>query len=256
LGFIELQFIGGIKMADEKVKLPRSSYEELCKVIKAYGRLDKPSSLDQVKALAGVGKTVISANNSFLSSTGIIEGGRAKIVTDLGKNLAKALEHDIPNKIQSAWKQVVEKDEFLNKMALALKIRKTMEESSFISHIAYSAGETKSGFVMTGARTVIDILRASGLISEKDGKLTSSEALPESASKFDEGEKVFNGKSPQKTVTTAIPHNHILKAGNKVSFHIELRIEAKPDELDDLGPKLKNFLKVLSEEKIDDNNDS
>ncbi len=243
-------------MADEKVKLPRSSYEELCKVIKAYGRLNKPSSLDQVKVLAGVGKTVISANNSFLSSTGIIQGGKAKIATDLGKILAQALEHDLPSKIKSAWKQVVEKDEFLNKMALALKIRKTMEESNFISHIAYSAGEAKSGFVMTGARTVIDILRASGLISEKDGKLTSAEALSENASKFAESEKVVNGKPTQETVTAVIPHDQAFKDGKKVSLHIELRIEAKPDELDNLGPKLKNLLNVLSEEKIDDNNDS
>ena len=35
-------------MPDDKVKLPRSSYDELCKIIKAYGRISKPASLDEV----------------------------------------------------------------------------------------------------------------------------------------------------------------------------------------------------------------
>lgn len=230
-------------MPEEKVKLPRSSYEELCKVIKAYGRVEKPANLDEVNALAGVGKTVVSANNAFLSSIGVIDGGKAKQATGLGKELGRALEHELPEKTQAAWREIVENNEFLRKMALALKIRKTMEESAFVSHIAYSAGEPKSGYAMTGARAVIDILRASGLIRESEGKLTTTEGpdapgrptlTPPTADR-PAGETI--GDAPRHAQVSALQPNP--------SVHIELRIDAKPDELDGLAPKLRKFLEEL-----------
>ena len=70
----------------------------------------------------------------------------------------------MPEQISSSWRDIVENSEFLNKMVLAVKIRKSMEVSSLESHIAYSAGEAKSKPVMTGSRAVIDILKVSGLI--------------------------------------------------------------------------------------------
>jgi hypothetical protein len=225
-------------MQDEKVKLPRSSYEELCKIIKAYGRMEKPATLDEVNALAGVGKTVVSANNSFLAFTGLVEGGKAKSATVLGKKLAHALEHEIPEEIQVSWKDVIENSEFLRKMTLALKIRKTMEESAFISHIAYSAGEPKSPSVTTGARTVIDILRESGFVNEAEGKLTSTESASTSGL-----------VSPAPPYTPPVPGGESPRKemGPGLMLHIELRIEAKPSDLDDLAPRLKKFLKEFQE---------
>ncbi len=102
-------------MPDERFKLPRSSYEELCKIIRAYGRVPKPASLDEVNALAGVGTTVVSANNLFLASVGVIEGGKAKAPTPKGKELASALEHEIPDEIQRQWSRVVQENVFLSK---------------------------------------------------------------------------------------------------------------------------------------------
>ena len=89
-------------MAEEKFKLPRSSYEELCKIIKAYGRLSQASSLDDVAKLCAMNKTAISANNAFLTNVGLIEGGRSKVSTGDGKKLSKALEHELPDEIQEA----------------------------------------------------------------------------------------------------------------------------------------------------------
>ena len=170
-------------MAEEKVKLPRSSYEEICRIVKAYGSVTSAASLDEIQSRSGVGKTVVSANNSFLSATEIIEGGQSKIATQKGRDLAKALTHEIPGEIQKAWDRVVRENGFLNKMALAVKIRKSMDSSTFETHIAYSAGEAKSSQVMTGARAVVDILRAAGVVNEHDGQLIASE--PESTQQDD-----------------------------------------------------------------------
>ena len=70
---------------NEKVKLPRSSYEELCKIIKAYGQLTEPAPLDEISALSTIPRTGVSANNAFLSYAQIIEGGNKKAATSAGR---------------------------------------------------------------------------------------------------------------------------------------------------------------------------
>ena len=238
-------------MAQEKLKLPRSSYEELCKIIKAYGRLEQPGPLEQVTTLSGIGKTNVSANNFFLTTVGIIQGGKMKEATPLGRELAQALEHNIPETISGKWREVVQKSDFLNKMALAVKIRNGMEASSLETHIAYSAGEPKSSSVMTGARAVIDILRSSGLVREEGDKIVP-------------GEPISIVKTPEETVSvpvsTAPPSLHreeillrdFARSAGKINLNIELRIDAKPSELEGLGAKLKDLLRSLSEVEGED----
>lgn len=238
-------------MAEDKIKLPRSSYEELCKIIKAYGRLDAPASLDQVNSLAGVGKTVVSANSSFLSSIGLIEGGRAKVATATGRKLAHALEHEVSEDIEAGWRAVVEENEFLRKMALAVKIRKTMEESSFVSHIAYSAGEAKSAFAMTGARAVIDILRSSGLMHEQDGKLTSRE-IP--SAEEPETPATIQTQIKGSAGAAKVVHVSASPGAPNVAINIEVRIDAKPGELKSLGKSLRAMLDDLDSRDPDTDN--
>src|SRR5215475_11556776 len=117
-------------MAEDKFKLPRSSYEEICKIIKAYGRLTEPASLDEVAQLCAMNRTAISANNAFLVNVGLIDGGKKKSATLKGSELARALEHELPDQIQDRWARVVRENEFLGKMAAAVKIRGQMDSSA------------------------------------------------------------------------------------------------------------------------------
>lgn len=227
-------------MAQEKFKLPRSSYEELCKMIQAYGRLTKPSPLEEVTRLSGIGKSTVSANNAFLSGIGIIEGGKNKIATDAGRDLAKALEHadSLPEETIKAWRRIVEGSDFLNKMAQAVRIRRGMEILSLEAHIAYSAGEPKGQKVMTGARTVIDILRNSGLAKEEDDRIVAEEIV-----RLEEAVPPSIAKSISPVVE--VPTQGVSTPPG-VSFHIELRINANPSELKGLGEKLKALIESLS----------
>src|SRR6266568_2786919 len=84
-------------------RLPRSSYNELVKIIMAYARANKPASLEEISHLCGINRVAISANNAFLSSAGIIEGGKAKFATSKGLKLARALEHDFAEEITQSW---------------------------------------------------------------------------------------------------------------------------------------------------------
>jgi hypothetical protein len=228
-------------MPDDKLKLPWSSYDELCKIIKAYGRLVKPASLDEVNSLAGVGATVISANNAFLSSINVIEGGKAKVATSKGKELSAALEHNIPDQVQKQWSRIAQENEFLNKMRVAVQIRRSMELSAFEAHIAYSAGEAKSSQVMTGARTVIDILRAAGAVLEKDGQVVPGEPL--SAAYWPREENEAPASETQELPAGMNLQPILGQTGSAgVLVKIELRIDAKPSELEGLGEKIRKLL--------------
>lgn len=231
-------------MADEKVKLPRSSYEEFTKIIKAYGQSREAASLDDISKLSAVGRTVVSGNNAFLSAIGVIEGGNAKSATSQGKALALALMHEIPNEIQSSWQRIVEESPFLKNMVLAVRIRRGMSVQNFISHIAFSSGEKKSAKVLTGAKTVVDIIRASGLVREKDDKIIPVTEVVLEGGPDESGPTSDEPTSTSDAVSISLPSAPQTATG--VSVTIQLRVDAKPEELDGLGKKLRDLLSDLS----------
>jgi hypothetical protein len=123
-----------------------------------------------------------------------------------------------------------------------------MEISSLEAHIAYSAGETKTPNVMTGARTVIDLLLTSGLVREDNDRIIPVEiALGE--------ETITTAEKKSAPSTIKVPTTEVTTQPD-VSLNIEVHIDAKPSELDGLGEKLNALIKTLSkggsgEEKSD-----
>ena len=241
---------------NNKVRLPRSSYDELCKIIKAYGQIHKPAPLSEISALSTIGSTKVSANNAFLSFVNIIEGGNKKSATPAGRALAIALEHELLDKVSKAWREIVENNEFLNKMTLAVKIRRVMEPSALISHIAYNAGEKKSKVVMTGARAVLDILRNSGLIKEDDGKIVPSSVPIQPSEEVKIQPDTHRILSDQKELIRAKEIQFTSNFQQGITVNIDVQIQAKPSDLDGLGVKLRSFLKQISEIEERDENES
>ena len=236
-------------MADDKIKLPRSSYEELSKIIKAYGRYDKPVSLDEISHATGINRTVVSGNNGFLSYIGVIEGARNKQITNPGRILSHALMHEIPEEVEKGWRAIVHENDFLSKMLLAVRIRKGMEVNALQSHIAYSAGLPKNGATSTGARAVIDILRSSGLVSESDDKIVPVESQEERREESSTTSVRLSPTTGNLEITSNRPTFEIGRAPTGfggVSINIQLRIDAKPEELDGLGSKLRQLLEDLT----------
>lgn len=235
-------------MAEEGFRLPASSYEELAKIIMGYGNHPTQSTPDDISRLTRIHPTSISRNNAFLVATGIIEGGKKKLCTDKGRALARALEHEMPDDIQLHWRNVVLENEFLEKLVAAVRIRKGMDQATLKSHVAYSAGLPKKSEVMTGAATVVDILRASGLIKEDDGKLIASSAEQLSSP----GTPVISQPNyPQSSPSLAseVIHNSPLPyahGSEGVSLTIQLQIQCTAADIENLGPKLRTLLKEIS----------
>ena len=230
-------------MPDEKFKLPWSSYEELVKIIKAYGHVSQAASLVEVSKLSGTNRTIISSNAGFLTAIGILESGAKKIPTLQGKELSQALEYDIKDQIMNYWRKVIRGNDFFEKLLTAIKIRNGMDEETLKSHIAYSAGQPRKQRFMTGARTVIDILLTAGLIKESDGKITTSvkaaEVMPIHRREDTKGELETPSKEIQPLVKEARP-------SLDVRINFQVNINCTPAELGELAGKLRTLMKEFS----------
>jgi hypothetical protein len=159
---------------DEDIKLPGSSFEELEKIIQGYAHIDREASLDEVARQVAVHPTVVSRNNQFLVSIGVITGGQKKAITPIGKRLGRAMSFGIEKEVQATLRDIVSENEFMKNLIGAVRIRKGMDESALKAHVAYSAGASKSPGAATGASTIIEMLKRSGAIEEIDGKLIAS----------------------------------------------------------------------------------
>ena len=102
-------------MNEEAFRLPQSSYGELVKIIKAYTVIEEECTPDDIQKLTLIHPSNISSNNAFLVAIGVISGGKKKCITEKGKNLGRALEHDMPEEITSHWRDIVRSNDFLEK---------------------------------------------------------------------------------------------------------------------------------------------
>ena len=235
-------------MSDEKFKLPQSSYEELSKVIKAYGHFPEPAGLDEVSKFIGLHTTIISRNAGFLIGVGVLEAGAKKFLTANGRKLAHALEHDMPEEIRTWWRQIVSGNEFLTRLLAAIKIRNGMDQQTLEAHIAYSAGQPKRPQFMTGARTVIDILRGAELIKEADGKYiaerTEGTAI-EPPPVLEVPLAPTTDKTPQRPTIAGVPLEFPTDQLSLV-MRIQININCTAAEVSSLGQHIKKLMEELS----------
>ena len=240
-------------MPEDKIKLPRSSYDELVKIIKAYGRFDEPVSLDQVSKTAAMRSTAISDNVAFLTAIAILERGQKKRSTDRGRQLARALEHGISDQIQQQWQGVIGESDFLSRLLTSVSIRGGMDDATLQAHIAYSAGEPKRRGVMTGARTVVDILQAAGVLVETDGKFMVAAGSP-TARESDRDRPPTHARvvsGPARAAREApVPERETARWAACVN--VVIRVDCAPADLDGLGQKLRDLLRDITSRPPDE----
>jgi hypothetical protein len=236
-------------MADQGFALPNSSYKELIKIIQGYGRVPENSVPADIGKVTGINETIISSNNAFLKGIGIIQGGKKKTTTQVGKSLAAAYDYEREAEVGGIWRSIVETNDFLQKVVAAVRIRKGMDESSLQAHVAYSAGQPKSPRVLTGAGTVVEILKVAGLLRDEAGNLV---AAPEAL-------------QPQEIVEQRLILNdathHDLNSANviipsvtwqstpAVRLNIDVRVQCNPEQLEGLGEKLRKLLQEFNQQE-------
>jgi len=235
-------------MAERGFPLPGSSYREVTRMIQGYGTVGDNAVPGDVARVISSHETAISRNSKFLLAIGVIQGGKKKSITALGAQLAHALQHDMNDEIVTKWREVVEATDFLQKVLAAVRIRKGMDESSLQSHVAYSAGQPKTPGVMTGAGTIVEILKAAELLREEGGNLVAVAA--EATARDDEQPPSANPIQKKFKQVFRVPQ--VTTALGEVGLTIDVRIQCTADDLDVLGPKLKNLIKQLGESEEND----
>jgi hypothetical protein len=236
---------GGI-VPEEGFKLPGSSYEELVKIIRAYENVGGDASPADVGKLIGMHETIVSRNNGFLLGIGVIQGGRKKAISEKGKELARALDHEMPDEITRGWRLIVTESDFLQKIVSAVRIRKGMEPATLQSHVAYSAGQRKTPTAMTGAGAVVDILRAAGALEEAEGKLVVAEKRPpleEPLAEEEEEEELADVPRIRRRVFEDVD-----ASGGRPSIRVDIQIQIQcgADEVKDLAPKIRTLIDEVS----------
>lgn len=240
-------------MPDDKFKLPLSSYDELVKFIKAYSHVTKPTELGEISRLTGVGVPNISKNVGFFVATGILEGGKKKMPTLAGQQLGHALEHDMPDAIRKSWRHIVEEDEFLTKLLTAVRIRNGMDSQTLEAHIAYSAGQPKKRQFMTGARTVIDILKAAELIVEVDGKYLLKDPGDVPGAHADSPAQNETLREPQMISQPPRPPIALpVDTSQRVQINIQININCTPDDIPELGTQVKALIQEIAGNEASD----
>ncbi|CAN5234279.1 hypothetical protein BH24ACT16_BH24ACT16_08680 [soil metagenome] len=179
-------------MSEEGFRLPGSPYEDLANIIIAYGTRDEASNPGDVSKLDIVHQSSASRNNAFLISIGVLAGEREKFVTEQGRSLALALARKDRAAIQRKWRELVSREEFMQNVLSAVKLREGIFPSTLQAYIAHYAGQPRNNPVMTGASAIIGILKAADLLREEAGMLVAN---------YDE----HPGEPPKEPITTAQP---------------------------------------------------
>lgn len=241
----------------EEFKLPGSSYAEVSKIIQGYATIGKAASLNEVSKAIGMDPTSISRNSGFLVSVGILEPGKTKGPTEIGRSLGNALIHDQTSEIKRLWREVIINSEFMKSIVSAIRIRKGMDDGALRSHIAYSAGAKKGANTTAGCGTIIEILKISETIAESDGKYivsSLSQSSTEAASSASAGsgtEYPIQSASP-KTNTIAQVSGGVSPRADSGGLAIQINIEVHcdADDLDTLGTKIRKIIDDINEPQL------
>ena len=224
-------------MAENEFRLPGSPYEGLVSIIVAYGTRDEAAGPGDVSKLDAVHQSSVSRTNAFLTAIGVLRGQTEKIVTPQGRSLALALERKDRAEIQRNWRRIISTNEFLQNVVAAVKLREGMLYSTVQAYIAHAAGQPRNNPVMTGAGTIIEILKTAELLKEQDGELTAT--VDE---EFEEKTSTTGPGMPDPSEITVSTNTN-----GDPSLNIHLHVQCTPDEIEDLAPRLKALIRELSE---------
>jgi hypothetical protein len=234
-------------MTEEVFRLPLSSYDELRKLIEAYTRVGgEQVSPQQVAGLAGVHRTIVSRNNAFLVSAGIVSGGKRKAPTDTGRQLGIALSYGEDQGIRQAWARVVENTPFLQRVLDAVRIRRGMDAEALATHIAVTAGEPRRRDVLTGSRAIVEILVRAGALEEDDNTYRVRGDVVEAVTETREPAR------PEAPLVYSRTAAEMANAPTALSVRVNLNIAVSPEDLPTLAAKIKGLVKELSERAADE----
>ncbi len=236
-----LQEKGGAMAETDGFKLPGSSYEELLKIVTAWGHMTSATSNDEVARLVGVDITTISRNNGFLENIGMIEAeGRKKSPHQPGRRAARAIEHSHDEELTRCWRDAVSNSKFMRDTVSAVRIRHGMDDAGLERHIGFNAGQPSNAKTRTGIRTVIQVLEQSGMLALEGDKYVPSSDPTHTEVDNEEPPATAEprhqpGSSWSKLLTTPITSTRTRPNSSVVEVRINVELSVTLQELPALG---------------------
>jgi hypothetical protein len=218
--------------AEKKLALPGSSYETVAKILHAYALCgDEPASLDAVAAKAGMHKTQVSGNNGFLVSIDLLTDGKAKALTPAGKKLALAIGHGLDEDSALEWRRVLSNAPAAKGIIDMIRVQKEISSAALPGKIASTLGLPDTAATRTGTNCLIDILKTSGIIVEKDGKFSLSLEPQEAAGTASTPEAQATAASDaSKPPAVTPPPSAQLASSIPIHVNIELHLPASSEQ--------------------------
>jgi hypothetical protein len=163
-------------MAEESAvefAMPGSSWDMLKRIIKAYyaAQESKEITVESIAKLSGIVRPVISSNNNFLRSIGIVEQSRYKL-TPIGVRLAMGLSRDNASVITGALNEIIDKADKLKQIVKTVQARGTMNEDAFRVEMMLMLGLSEKSPGLSRLRTLMDLLYESKILIEREGKVS------------------------------------------------------------------------------------
>lgn len=152
-----------------RLQVPSGSWESLKKIIRAYHAAedhDNPT-VDEVANLAGVQRPVVSANNNFLRSMGIVQESQNKL-TPLGTRLATGLSLNNEALVVDALKELIKAHPSLSVLLNMVKARGSMTLEALRGEMIVLAGLNQNSRNLPFVKAIVEMMQDSKLIEVND----------------------------------------------------------------------------------------
>jgi hypothetical protein len=156
-----------------RLQSPGGSWESLKKIIRAYHAVadEENPTVEKVAQLAGLQRPVVSGNNNFLRSAGILQETTNKL-TELGSRLATGLGINNSSLVNSALREIIRSQDGLSHLLNMLKARSTMSVEAFRGEIVMVTGLDANSRNLQFLKTVVDMLIESGMVKVENDEIS------------------------------------------------------------------------------------
>jgi hypothetical protein len=153
-------------------QMPSHSWATVKRIIRAYGAAQGSENItvENVANLAGLHRPVVSSNNNFLRSIGIVEVDKPKL-TALGVKLATGIRIDNSSIITEALQDAVGSTPVLCQILNVLRARAPIDVETFRGQIILAVGLNENSPGLQMMKAISDLLEESQLVEIRDDKV-------------------------------------------------------------------------------------
>jgi hypothetical protein len=243
----------------ETFPLPRSSFKLLRLILLGYlhegGKDRKPASGPNVGRAVGLDPTIVSRNNAPLAALGLLESGEGRRwrLTEGGVEVARALEWDAPEDVRDTLAEILRSNEFVQRIVTYIRAQGGADPEQVVSQIARAAGVRKTPEYLTGARALLELITAAGLVAPDGDTVRVPAARRETRS--------VKEPSPEQSTASRAPGGGVFYPGvgyvepvGPGSPGVTLHLNISPSDLktdaaaDKLAARIKRLLNALRSE--------